>query len=61
MGEYNLVREMHNDPEMFHEYFRMDFNTFYELLEKLKPEITKQDTNWRKAIPADIRLAIALR
>lgn len=42
-------------------YLRMAPRTFDTLLELLKARITKQDTRMRKAIPADHRLAQAIR
>lgn len=62
LGEYNLVEEMaDHDPESFRKYFRMDRFAFMELLNMIQPKISKLDTNWRKAIPAAVRLAITLR
>ena len=55
------MADLHNDPEMFHKYFRMDSHTFSELLKEVEPLIRKQDTTWRKAIPPAYRLAITLR
>jgi hypothetical protein len=40
---------------------RMDQTCFHELLEMVKPQIQKQDTNMRKSIPADEKLALTLR
>nr|XP_054749376.1 uncharacterized protein LOC129254863 [Lytechinus pictus] len=48
------------DDQMWLENFRMTKETFRYLVEELKPHISKKDTNWRRAIPADQRLAIAL-
>ncbi|CAN7938463.1 unnamed protein product [Ixodes hexagonus] len=42
-------------------YLRMPPRTFDTLLELLGPRICKQDTRFRKAIPADHRLALAVR
>ncbi|KAH9359832.1 hypothetical protein HPB48_002431 [Haemaphysalis longicornis] len=42
-------------------YLRMAPRTFDTLLELLEPRITKQDTRLREAIPADHRLAQAIR
>ena len=39
---------------------RMNKESFNVLLNELAPYITKKDTNFRKAIPADIRLAVCL-
>jgi len=39
----------------------MSSSDFEYILNKIGPDITKQDTNMRKAIPAQERLAITLR
>ncbi|XP_060881928.1 uncharacterized protein LOC132953338 [Metopolophium dirhodum] len=45
----------------FRNFFRMSPSQFNELLNMVIPSITKNDTNFRKAIPAQDRLAITLR
>ncbi len=42
------------------ENFRMNKETFYRLVDLLRPRIAKSDTNYRKAVPADKRLAITI-
>ncbi|CAN7983390.1 unnamed protein product [Ixodes hexagonus] len=49
------------DVEYYRDYLRMPPRTFDTLLELLGPRICKQDTRFRKAIPADHRLALAVR
>lgn len=44
----------------FTNYMRMDPNTFYDLLEKVKPVITKQDTCMRESISPAARLEATL-
>lgn len=58
----NLMRELAlEDAEAYRSWIRMDTATFEELLGKVRPLITKQDTTFRQAIPAGERLAITLR
>ncbi|CAH0721917.1 unnamed protein product, partial [Brenthis ino] len=45
----------------FHNFCRMSFLDFEYLLNKISPLISKQDTDFRDAIPAKYRLAITLR
>lgn len=55
---YSKIRK-YNDK--FFGYYRMSQTSFDELLEKLKPSITKQNTTMRMAISAEERLTITLR
>lgn len=48
-------------PDKFVEYFRMSITSFDELLEKIRPHITKQTTPFRNPINAEQRLTITLR
>ncbi|KAL4089530.1 hypothetical protein QTP88_024550 [Uroleucon formosanum] len=48
-------------PEHFFEYYRMSVLSFDELLEKLRPHITKATTIFRNPIYAEERLTITLR
>ena len=41
--------------------FRMDISLFDELLEKVKPHLTKKDTNMRDSISAHDKLCVTLR
>ncbi|CAH1966261.1 unnamed protein product [Acanthoscelides obtectus] len=45
----------------FKKFSRMSLNDFEYLLNQISSQISKQDTQLRKAIPAQIRLAITLR
>ena len=57
-----LLRELKNyDPSGFQNYVRMSIDSFYHLLELVRPMIEKKVTNWRRPIPAEERLAITLR
>ncbi|KAJ8967599.1 hypothetical protein NQ314_002717 [Rhamnusium bicolor] len=57
----SLIKELQiSAPDDFFNYLRMNTDTFYALLEIIRPDIEKQDTRLRKAISAEDRLA-ALR
>ncbi|XP_057302741.1 uncharacterized protein LOC130636907 [Hydractinia symbiolongicarpus] len=49
------------DTEHFRYYLRMNTETFVELLEKVRPYITKQTTSCRKPISAEEKLSVTLR
>ena len=54
-----LITEMKLfDHNMFFNYFRMRPSTFEELLQIIGPSIQKKDTNFRKAIPPSLKLAL---
>ena len=58
----NLLQEMQiEEVGEFRNFLRMTPEMFQELLEGLRPAISKKDTNYRKAIPPEIRLAATLR
>ncbi|XP_059474470.1 uncharacterized protein LOC132196083 [Neocloeon triangulifer] len=50
----------HLCDERFQKAFRLSKTSFYELVGELKPFMEKTDTNFRKAIPMDKRVAIAI-
>lgn len=57
----NLVIEMiTEDEEKYFDFFRMNVQVFNELLDLLRPHITKQNAV-RKPIPAKTRLEICIR
>ena len=62
-GHYlSLISEMIlHDHEMYFNYFRMLPATFDTLLNLIGPKIQRKDTNFRKALPASLKLAVALR
>ena len=62
-GEYHsLITEMRlGDQESFYQYFHMTREKFSLLLSEIGPSITRQNTNFRQAIPPGERLAITLR
>ena len=53
--------ELQQYEKSFYIYFRMPSECFDEILSLIKEDITKMDTNYREAIPAEERLAITLR
>ena len=61
-GEYHhLAQELHFHPAKFQQYFRMTEEQFDYILDLIRDDIYKQDTNWKKAITPRERLAICLR
>lgn len=62
-GHFNcLMSELrHEDPASFHNFLRVPPEMFDELLTRLRPRITKEDTNYRKAIDPGTKLAATLR
>lgn len=49
------------EPNDFKNFLRMDNEAFETLLEMVRPNIEKQDSNMRQAIPASQRLSVTLR
>ena len=61
-GYGSLIRDLRTeDPESYINFLRMSPQCFEELLDMIKPTITKRDSVMRMAIPANIRLAVTLR
>jgi hypothetical protein len=58
---YTLVPQLVTDEKRFYIYFRMTVQCFDEILGKVREDITKQHTNWRRQIPLEERLAITVR
>ncbi len=56
---YTEVEE--SDHQKFRNVFRMVPELFNEILAKVRPVIEKQDTQLRQAIPAKLRLMVAIR
>lgn len=57
-----LINEMRKeDLNGFRQFIRLSVDQFDFLLEKVRPVISKKDTNMRKAISAETRLLITLR
>ena len=63
MGQYErLMNELlMEDGTHYKNFVRMQPAMFQELLAKVGPGITKQDTFWRKALEPGLRIAITLR
>ena len=57
---FNRVQQLKEYPDKFYEQFRMSPETFYYLLATLTPRISKMDTQMRKAIDPETRLAVTL-
>ena len=62
-GHYNqLIVELRTeDPASFQNFLRIQPQMFDELLAMVGPRITKQDTNYRKALDPGTKLAATLR
>ena len=62
-GAYHaLLQELlSDDPAGYKNFLRMDASSFDQLLGKVLPLIERQDTRFRRCIPADERLALTLR
>lgn len=62
LGKYHhLVQELKLDGAWFKEYFRMSRTQFEVLLRKIRPSISRKDTNYREAFSLEERLSICLR
>nr|CAH7769621.1 unnamed protein product [Callosobruchus chinensis] len=58
----SLMTDLLKEPSgKFENFCRMSSDDFNDLLSKVGPMIRKKNTKWRKAIPANERLAITLR
>ena len=62
LGEYkNIFRELAvEDPKSFRKYIRLDYTMFTEILDRIRPRITKQDTNWMKPLDPGLKLLCTL-
>lgn len=56
---YHLFPDLLGDDEKFFKYFRLSSAKFYELIHLLP--LRKQDTNYRKAVSPEERLAVTLK
>lgn len=58
----NLIRDLRNEGDnTFKQFFRISPEQFNLLLEMIRPIVSKRDTNMRKAISVETKLAITLR
>ncbi len=61
-GEFHSqVKELHKYPDRFYQYFWMIITKFDELLNLVKKQIRKENTNWWHSITVEERLAVCLR
>ncbi|KAJ8870613.1 hypothetical protein PR048_029636 [Dryococelus australis] len=58
---YTLHESLRRDEEIFLNYYRMSVSSFDELCAVLKPHMNVSDTNTRKCIPHEERIAVTLR
>ena len=63
LGVYDtLLQELRSEDEgEYRKFLRMTPENFDELLELIKADISKYDTNMRDSIPANIKLAATVR
>ncbi|XP_060872557.1 uncharacterized protein LOC132946531 [Metopolophium dirhodum] len=57
----NFYTSIRKFPQKFFEYYRMSLTSFDELLEIIRPSLTKQHTNMRNPICVEQRLTITIK
>lgn len=58
----NLLKELAiEDPKRYHTHLRMNEELFLNLLDKISSRISKQDTIFRPALPAKLKLQVTLK
>jgi len=62
-SQFTLVHEQYRliDKDFYRRYLRMDENCFKELLDYIRPYLTKQSTSLREPIPPEESLSATLR
>ena len=62
LGQYDtLMRELREeDPEAFINYMRLPMELYDEVLARITPLITKEDTWWRKALDPGLKFACTM-
>ena len=61
-GEFHAqIQQLKGYPDRFYSYFRMTVKLFHELLHLVGAGVEKSQTNWRRPISAEERLAVTLR
>ena len=58
---YTLYPDLQHYPKKFFRVFRMDRNQFDNLLQRVTPQLLKQDTNYRASISPEQQLVVTLR
>lgn len=58
---FNFYNDIRNYSDKFFEYYRMSIISFDELLEKLRTQITKKTTKFRRPVSPEERLTITIR
>jgi len=58
---HTLHKRLLEYPEKFFEYYRMSPESFYELLNAVKEDLKKENTQFRRSISAEEKLAVTLR
>ena len=61
LSHTNLLVDLQLEPDDWRNYLRMDEDTYVDLLSRVSPFITYEDTNMRKAITPHERLSVTLR
>jgi hypothetical protein len=63
LGQYEtLMRELREeDPEAFINYMRLPMELYVEVLARITPRITKQDTWWRQALDQGLKFTCTMR
>jgi len=56
-----MIELRREDPSSFHNFLRMTPAMFDELLDRLTPRLTKQDTFYREALQPGLKLALTIR
>jgi hypothetical protein len=52
-SSFVVARELDQDPVKFHNFYRMNIESFKLLVQTVVPEIGKKDTNFRKAMTVE--------
>ncbi len=61
-GEFSVhYKRLREFPDKFQEYFCVSVDEFDFILRHIVDDISKEDTNWRRSIPAELKLALLLR
>lgn len=59
---FGIIDDLQLDEDiLFRNFTRMSRSNFYSILQIIEPEIKKQNTRFREAVPAKIRMLITLR